>query len=299
MSTYHSPVMLRESVAALAIKPNGTYVDATYGGGGHAQAILEQLKDGRLYAFDRDADAASNAHKDHRLIFIRNNFKYLQNCLRYLGCSSVDGILADLGVSSHQFDTGDRGFSFRFEAPLDMRMNQQAPLSAAQVLNQYSEEELEGIFRQYGEMPQSKRAAALIVQARKQKSIRNTGDLKSALASMIPAQQSHKFLSTLYQSIRIEVNGEIPALEALLQQSLRLLNPGGRLVVISYHSLEDRMVKNFMRSGNSLGTVSKDFYGREEIPFKVVSKKAICPSPEERAQNNRARSAKLRVVEKP
>ena len=298
MSAYHNPVMLRESVTALAVKPNGIYVDATLGGGGHAGAILEQLKDGRLYAFDRDADAAVNLPKDSRLVFIHNNFKYLQNCLRYVGCNSVDGILADLGVSSHQFDTEERGFSFRFEAPLDMRMNQQASLSAAQILNQYGEEELERIFRQYGEMPQSRKAAALVVKARTQKPIQNTGDLKSAIAPMIPPQQAHKFLSTLYQSIRIEVNGEISALEALLEQSLRLLTSGGRLVVISYHSLEDRMVKNFMRSGNTLGTITKDFYGREETPFRLITKKAISPLPQEREQNNRARSAKLRAAEK-
>lgn len=298
MSAYHIPVMLRESVAALAVKPNGIYVDATFGGGGHTRAILEQLQDGHIYAFDRDADAAANVSKDKRFTFIHNNFKYLQNCLRYLGCREVDGILADLGVSSHQFDTQERGFSFRFEAPLDMRMNQQAPINAAQVLNQYSEQELERIFRQYGEIAQSKRAAALIVKAREQKPIKDTESLRSALAPMIPAQQLHKFLSTLYQAIRIEVNGEIAALAALLEQSLRLLKSGGRLAVISYHSLEDRMVKNFMRSGNTMGTLSKDFYGNAETPFTVVTKKAIVPTPQERAQNNRARSAKLRVVEK-
>ncbi|MCL1974441.1 MAG: 16S rRNA (cytosine(1402)-N(4))-methyltransferase RsmH [Bacteroidetes bacterium] len=298
MSGYHTPVMLRESVAALAIKPNGIYVDATFGGGGHARAILEQLRNGRLYAFDRDGDALSQTLPDKRLVFIHNNFKYLQNCLRYLGCNAVDGILADLGVSSHQFDTKQRGFSFRFQAPLDMRMNQQASLSATQVLNHYSEQELERIFRQYGEMPQSKRVAALVVKAREEAPVKDTQSLRSALAPLIPTQQIHKFLATLYQAIRIEVNGEIPALEALLAQSLRVLNNGGRLVIISYHSLEDRMVKNFMRSGNTSGIVSKDFYGSAQTPFTAVTKKAITPSPEEKAQNNRARSAKLRAVEK-
>jgi len=290
--------MLRESVTALAIKPNGIYVDATLGGGGHSHAMLEHLEEGRLYAFDCDADATVNVPKDRRFIFIRNNFKYLQNCLRYLGCTSVDGIMADLGVSSHQFDVGERGFSFRFDADLDMRMNQESSLTAEQVLNHYTEEQLERLFRQYGEMPQSRRVAALIVKARAQKEIGNTHALSSALASMVPRQHAHKFWATLYQSLRIEVNKEMDALEALLEQSLRLLKSGGRLVVITYHSLEDRMVKNFMRSGNIKGSISKDFYGNEETPFIAVTKKAIIPSPEEISQNNRARSARLRAVEK-
>jgi len=290
--------MLRESVTSLAIKPNGTYVDATLGGGGHSSAILEHLQEGCLYAFDCDADASVNAPNDRRLIFIRNNFKYLQNCLRYLGCTSVDGILADLGVSSHQFDVGDRGFSFRFDADLDMRMNRETPLTAAQVLNHYTEKELEHLFSQYGEMSQSKRIAALIVKARAQQEMGNTQTLSNALASIVPRQHAHKFWATLYQSLRIEVNKEMDALEALLEQSLRLLKSGGRLVVITYHSLEDRMVKNFMRSGNVKGTISKDFYGNEETPFIAVTKKAITPSLEEIQQNNRARSAKLRAVEK-
>jgi len=291
--------MLRESVAALAMKPSGTYVDVTLGGGGHSCAILAQLNsEGRLYAFDCDADAAANVPHDSRFVFIHNNFKYLQNCLRYLGCTSVDGILADLGVSSHQFDCGARGFSFRFEADLDMRMNREASLTAAEVLNRYSEEELGRIFRQYGEMAQSRRAAALIVQARTQKPIRSTLDLQAALASIVPRQTPHKFWATLYQALRIEVNREMEALEALLEQSLRLLKSGGRLVVITYHSLEDRLVKNYMRSGNIHGTISKDFYGNEQTPFIAVTKKAITPSQEEVAQNNRARSAKLRAVEK-
>ena len=298
MSEYHNPVMLRESVAALAIKPNGVYVDATLGGGGHSRAILGQLREGKLYAFDCDADAAENAPKDRRFFFVRNNFKYLQNCLRYLDCTSVDGIIADLGVSSHQFDVGARGFSFRFDADLDMRMNRDASLTAAQVLNHYPEKELERIFRQYGEMSQSRQVAQLIGKARAQKSIEDTGALSLALASIIPRQYTHKFWATLYQSLRIEVNREIDALEALLDQSLRLLKVGGRLVVITYHSLEDRMVKNFMRSGNIKGTISKDFYGNKETPFMAVTKKAVTPSPQEIQQNNRARSAKLRAVEK-
>ena len=298
MSAYHHPVMLRESVAALAMMPNGTYVDATLGGGGHSCAMLEQLKQGRLYAFDCDADAAANIPNDKRLVFVRSNFRYLQNCLRYLGCTSVDGILADLGVSSHQFDVGERGFSFRFEADLDMRMNQDASLTAAHVLNHYTQEELEHIFSQYGEMPQSRQAAALIVQARAQSPINNTATLSHVLAPITPYRNPHKFWATLYQSLRIEVNKEMEALEALLEQSLRLLNSGGRLAIITYHSLEDRMVKNFMRCGNTKGHITKDFYGNQESPFKVVYKKALMPSQEELAQNNRARSAKLRVAEK-
>ena len=298
MSAYHHPVLLRESVVALAINPNGTYVDATFGGGGHSRAILDRLENGHLYAFDYDADAAANTHKDNRFTLIRNNFKYLQNCLRYTGCMSVDGILADLGVSSHQFDTQERGFSFRFDADLDMRMNRDAPLTAAHVLNTYREEELERIFRQYGEMPHSKRIALMIVKARAQKPIRKTGDLQSVLASVTPRQYAHKFWATLFQSLRIEVNREMEALESLLEQSLRLLKSGGRLAVITYHSLEDRMVKNFMRSGNRDGCINKDLYGNEDVPFIVVTKKAITPSPEEIAQNNRARSARLRAAQK-
>jgi 16S rRNA (cytosine1402-N4)-methyltransferase len=273
-------------------------VDATYGGGSHSLAIWEQLQSGRLYAFDCDADVTVNTPNDKRFVFIRNNFKYLQNCLRYMGCTAVDGILADLGVSSHQFDTGDRGFSFRFDAPLDMRMNRDASLTAVQVLNRYPEEELERIFRLYGEMAQSRRAATLIVQARAQKPILSTTDLHSVLESITPRQHTHKFQATLYQSLRIEVNREMEALDALLDQSLRLLNSGGHLCIITYHSLEDRKVKNFMRSGNIEGIVSKDFYGNEQTPFVVIQRKAITPSAEELEQNNRARSAKLRVAQK-
>ena len=299
MLPYHNPVMLRESVAAMAIKPCGTYVDATLGGGGHSCALLAQLQEeGRLYAFDCDSDAAANVPHDNRFVFIHNNFKYLQTSLRYLGCTSVDGILADLGVSSHQFDCGERGFSFRFDAELDMRMNRETSRTAAEVLNRYSEEELAHIFRQYGEMGQSRRAALLIVKARMQKPVRSTLDLHAALASIVPRQYPHKFWATLYQALRIEVNREMEALEALLEQSLRLLNSGGRLAIITYHSLEDRLVKNFMRSGNLHGVIAKDLYGNEETPFIAVTKKAITPSQEEVAQNNRARSAKLRAVAK-
>lgn len=290
--------MLHESIAALAIKPDGTYVDATFGGGGHAQAILEQLENGHLYAFDSDADAVANAIQDRRFTAIHNNFKYLQTSLRYLGCTSVDGILADLGVSSHQFDTGERGFSFRFDTTLDMRMNQGNPHTALLILNHYPQEELARIFHLYGEIAQSKRIAALIVKARTQKPIQSSKELHLALAPVIPDHAPHKFLATLYQSIRMEVNKEMEALEALLEQSLRLLKNGGRLAVITYHSLEDRMVKNFMRSGNRDGIITKDFYGNEKTPFVAITKKAVTPSPQEVAQNNRARSAKLRVAEK-
>jgi 16S rRNA (cytosine1402-N4)-methyltransferase len=298
MCVYHHPVLLRESVAALAVKPNGIYVDATFGGGGHSRAILEQMQDGRLYAFDCDADAANNTIKDHRFVLIRNNFKYIQNCLRYVGCTTVDGIFADLGVSSHQFDTKERGFSFRFDADLDMRMNRDAQLTAAQVLNKYAEKELERLFSQYGEVPHSKRIAALIVKARTQKQITSSGELMYVLSSIAPQHHAHKFWATIFQSLRIEVNKEMEALESLLEQSLRLLNSGGRLSIITYHSLEDRMVKNVMRTGNIEGHITKDFYGNSETPFVTITKKAITPSLEEVAQNNRARSAKLRVAEK-
>ena len=299
MSPYHTPVLLSESIAALAIQPSGVYVDATFGGGGHSQAILQNLgAEGRLYAFDRDADALQNAPQDIRFNLIHNNFKYMHACLRYAGCGQVQGILADLGVSSHQFDTQDRGFSFRFDAPLDMRMNRQASFTAADLLNSAPQDELEHIFRQYGEMPQSRRMAALIVAARQQTPITHTQDLSRILAPLMPRLLAHKFQATLFQALRIEVNGEMAALEALLEQSLMLLAPGGRLVVISYHSLEDRLVKNFMRSGNLQGNVEKDFYGNELGPFSLVSRKAIIPSAQEIETNNRARSAKLRVAEK-
>lgn len=298
MTDYHIPVMINECIDSLAIKPNGTYIDATLGGGGHSLSILKELKDGRLYAFDCDSDAAENVSNDSRFVFIQNNFKYLQHCLRYLGCTSVDGILADLGVSSHQFNCGERGFSFRFDADLDMRMNRNAYLTAAQVINNYSAEELERIFSQYGELEQSHLAATLIIKGRAMKEIKSTRDLELVLLPISPRLHPHKFWATLYQSLRIEVNGEMEALEALLEQSLRLLKSGGRLVIITYHSLEDRMVKSFMRSGNIKGNISKDFYGNKETPFTPVTKKVITPSQEEVLLNNRSRSAKLRAVEK-
>jgi S-adenosyl-methyltransferase MraW len=299
MSAYHTPVLLSESIAALAIQPSGIYVDVTFGGGGHSRTILEALGPrGQLFAFDRDADALQNVPQDSRFTLIHNNFKYMHACLRYAGCTQVQGILADLGVSSHQFDTQDRGFSFRFDAPLDMRMNRQGALTAAELLNTAPQEELERIFRQYGEMPQSRKMAALLVAARQQAPITHTQDLSRILAPLMPKQQAHKFQATLFQALRIEVNGEMAALEALLEQSLMLLAPGGRLVVISYHSLEDRMVKNFMRSGNLQGQIEKDFYGNELSPFTLIGRKAQSPSEQEIENNNRARSAKLRVAEK-
>ena len=301
MSEYHIPVLLNESVSALNIEENrdGIFVDATFGGGGHSREILARLgKKGKLIAFDRDSDAIQNAPDDKRLILIHNNFRFVQNFIRALGyLGKVDGILGDLGVSSHQFDTGERGFSFRFDAPLDMRMNQLAPQSAADVVNGYSQEDLTRIFKIYGELDKPWKAAELICKARENAPIETTGDLSRAVEKLYNNFTEHKFLAKLYQALRIEVNMEMRALEDFLQGARNSLRPGGRLSIITYHSLEDRMVKNFMKAGNIQGETEKDFYGKSLSPFELVNRKPILPPDEEIASNTRSRSAKLRVAQ--
>ncbi len=298
-SGYHVPVMLRECIEALAIKPEGIYVDVTYGGGGHSQAIMEQLGvDGRLCAFDQDPDALGNALVDERFVLIHQNFRFLKNSLRLHGVGAVDGILADLGVSSHQFDDAQRGFSTRFEAELDMRMDRTGQLDAKQVLNTYPEAELHRIFGMYGELHNARTLAKTIVAARLVKPILTVGELKEIAKDITPRGKVHKYHAQLFQALRIEVNGELDALQEFLQQSVAVLKPGGRLVVMSYHSLEDRLVKNFMAKGKFRGAVEKDFYGNEMKPLKAISRKAIVAGDDEVARNSRARSAKLRVAEK-
>ena len=299
MSEYHIPVLLAESVSALVTNPGGTYADATFGGGGHTAAILSRLNgDGRVIAFDRDIDAIAGALKDPRLTLIHNNFRFIENYARHEGVQ-FDGVLADLGVSSHQFDTAERGFSFRFEdAPLDMRMNREAKLNAEQVVNSYPEEELERILRLYGEVDGARNMARLIGQDRAQSPIRTTGDLDRAIARMLPGGAEHKVLAKVYQALRIEVNQEMRSLEKFLDGATRSLKEGGRLVVITYHSLEDRMVKNFIKTGNVEGKTEEDIYGKIQSPLAAVSRKPVLPAEEEIAANTRARSAKLRIAEK-
>ena len=298
MSEYHTPVMLDESVSALVINPDGVYADATFGGGGHTAELLSRLHDGaRVIAFDRDRDAVRNAPDDPRLTMVHNNFRFIENYARHLDVR-FDGILADLGVSSHQFDTAERGFSFRCDAPLDMRMNTQAPVTAADVVNGCDEEELERIFRLYGEVENARKAARLLCAARAQEPVRTTGDLDRALAPVLPKFAEHKYLAKVYQALRIEVNQEMRSLEKFLDGCTRALKPGGRLVVITYHSLEDRMVKNFIRTGRTDGREEKDIYGRTATPFEAVNRKPILPREEEIAGNTRARSAKLRIAER-
>ena len=292
---YHIPALLHESINGLAIKSDGTYVDATFGGGGHSRAILEQLGEkGRLIGMDQDRDAWQNRLEDGRFTFAHGNFAYIKNFLRYYGVDSVDGILADLGVSFHHFDAVDRGFTFRADAPLDMRMNRAASFTARELLNTYTEERLADVLYLYGELRQSRRLAAAIVKARP---LVTTGELLNVVRPFIKASQEKKELSMLFQALRIEVNGELDALRQLLAQSLEVLKPGGRLAIITYHSLEDRLVKNFMRSGNVEGRQEKDFYGRVNTPWRVITSKVIVPDADEVSRNPRSRSAKLRVAE--
>ena len=304
MSEYHNPVLLTESIDALVQNPAGKYADATFGGGSHSREILSRLSsNGRLMAFDRDEEALANAPDDSRLILIHNNFRFIHNYALYyaeeLGDGSLlDGVLADLGVSSHQFDTATRGFSFRYDAPLDMRMNAQGGKTAADIVNSYTQEELERILRLYGEVDASRKLSKLIVQAREKAPILTTADLHEAIQSALPAFASHKELAKIYQAFRIEVNDEMRSLEKFLQGATRSLKSGGRLVVITYHSLEDRMVKNFIKSGNIDGKVEKDTFGRDLSPLKAVTRKPTLPSEQEISGNTRARSAKLRVAEK-
>lgn len=295
---YHNPVLLKETVDGLNIKPDGVYVDVTFGGGGHSREIMSRLgENGRLVAFDQDEDALRNAIDDPRFLLINENFRNIKRFLRFHGVCQVDGILADLGVSSHQFDVAERGFSTRFDAELDMRMNQKGDLSAYHVVNEYDEQELKRVFLEYGELKNGGAMANVIVNARKDKQIRDSEHLKQVLAKFLPAHKSNKILAQIYQAIRIEVNQEMEVLKEFLEQSLEVLAVGGRLSIISYHSLEDRLVKRFMRNGMFEGEPERDFFGNFEVPFKIIEK-LIVPTEEEIAINNRARSAKLRVAEK-
>jgi 16S rRNA (cytosine1402-N4)-methyltransferase len=295
---YHNPVLLKETVDGLNINPDGIYVDVTGGGGGHSREMISRLGvNGKLIAFDQDVDALHNAIADDRFLLINENFRFIKRFLRFHGIKQVDGILADLGVSSHQFDVAERGFSTRFEAELDMRMNQKGELSAYHVINEYDEQAIARVLFQYGELKNARAMANVIVMARKDKEIKNSEQLKHVLAKFLPAHKSNKILAQIYQAIRIEVNQEMDVLKEFLEQSLEILKPGGRLSVISYHSLEDRLVKRFFRNGLFEGEPERDFFGNFEVPFKMVEK-LIVPTEAEIAINNRARSAKLRVAEK-
>lgn len=298
--TYHVPVLLRESVDGLAIKPDGVYIDTTFGGGGHSREILSRLgKKGHLFSFDQDADAERNSVNDDRFTFVRSNFRYIKNWMRYYGIEQVDGLLADLGVSSHHFDDETRGFSFRYEAPLDMRMNKRAGKTAADILNEAEESQLADILYIYGELKQARRIASAIAKERTTRRIETTADLISVTEGLLGSNGNEKKeMAKLFQALRIEVNHEMDALREMLNGARDLLCPGGRLSVITYHSLEDRMVKNFIKAGNAEGKVSQDFFGRIEAPFRAVNNKVITPSADEQAQNPRSRSAKLRIGEK-
>jgi 16S rRNA (cytosine1402-N4)-methyltransferase len=298
-TVYHVPALLKESVDALEIKADGVYVDATYGGGGHSKEILSRLGNGKLIAFDRDIDAADNLPDDKRLIFVQNNFRFMRNFLRYHNIGKVDGILADLGVSSHHFDESERGFSFRFpDAALDMRMGQDSDLTAQSVLNTYSNDMLEHVFFEYGEIKQSGKLARAIVKSREQQAFVSVADLIETIEPFVPKSDEKQFLAKVFQALRIEVNKEMSSLKHFLEQTVDILVAGGRLSVISYHSLEDRMVKNFIRTGNVDGRRLKDFYGNDISPFTVITKKAIVPDVDEIGVNSRSRSAKLRIAEK-
>ncbi|MBC7758021.1 MAG: 16S rRNA (cytosine(1402)-N(4))-methyltransferase RsmH [Phormidesmis sp. FL-bin-119] len=299
MTDYHQPVMLQECIEALNIKPDGIYVDVTFGGGGHSREILKHLgPQGRLLAFDQDADAQKNLPNDDRLTFIDQNFRYLKNNCRLQGAISADGILADLGVSSHQFDQPERGFSIRFDADLDMRMDQGGSLTARDVVNSYTEEQLHRIFGIYGEIKNAKTLARTLVTVRLNKSIQTVADLKNAVGPLIPKGIENKYLAQVFQALRIEVNQELEALKEFLEQSVDVLKIEGRLVVMSYHSLEDRLVKNFIAKGKFHGEVEKDFFGNQIKPLESLTRKAIAASEKEVKENNRARSAKLRIAVK-
>ena len=305
--TYHIPVLLNESIDGLNIQPCGIYVDVTMGGGGHSHEILKRLDaNAHLYSFDQDADAEANLKQNHgddllndeRFTFVRSNFRYLKNWMRYHGVEQIDGLLADLGVSSHHFDDESRGFSFRFESPLDMRMNKRSSKTAADIVNNYAEEVLADIFYLYGELKNSRKIASLLVKARQEKKIETTGDFIAVVEPLFKREREKKDLAKLFQALRIEVNGEMSALKELLTSVVDILKPGGRLSVITYHSLEDRIVKNIMKAGNIEGKIEQDFFGRINTPFKLINNKVIVPTDEEQEQNPRSRSAKLRIAEK-
>ena len=295
---YHIPVLARESIEALQLRSGFDVIDATFGGGGHSRLILEQLDKGRLFAFDQDEDAAGNAIEDDRLFFIRHNFRYAKNFLRYFGVDKVDAVFADLGVSSHDFDVPERGFSFRFDGALDMRMNRDAKTDAASIVNEYPEERLQTMFSMYGEIKNARRLASEIVKSRAAQPIKTTVQLKTIAAQCAPKAIENKYLAQVFQALRIEVNEEMEALKEFLEASLDLLKSGRRLAIITYHSLEDRLCKNFMKTGNFEGKVDKDFYGNVNSPFKVVTRKVITPGEDELEANPRSRSAKLRIAEK-
>lgn len=299
-TVYHIPALLKETIIGLNIKPDGTYIDVTFGGGGHSRAIIAELSDdGALYGFDQDLDAFNNAIPDKRFTFVHSNFKFLKNFLRFHGVDSVDGIVADLGVSFHHFDDAKRGFSFRFDGDLDMRMNTKAPVTAAYILNNYSEEQLADIFYLYGELKSARKIAAAVVKARAAGlQFSSVQSFLDVVAKFINPAQQKKEMAQIFQALRIEVNHEIDALQQLLQQAALVLKPGGRFCVLTYHSIEDRLVKNFFKSGNINGNIQKDFFGRVSTPFRLVNNKVITPSEEEIEANPRSRSAKLRIAEK-
>lgn len=295
---YHIPALLKESIDGLNIRPDGIYVDVTFGGGGHSMEILNRLDEGKLIAFDQDEDAAQNIKPDKRFLFLDQNFRFLKNNLKYNGFDNIDGLIADLGVSFHQFDEPERGFTFRQDAPLDMRMNRSGKVTAANLLQTLEESALADIFYNYGELTNSRRIAREIVSFRNTKPLATVNDMLDAIGKLAPYRQEHKFYAKVFQALRIAVNHEIEYLEEMLLQALDVLNPNGRLVVITYHSLEDRVVKNFMKCGNFEGEEKKDFYGNIETPFRIINKKGTIPGDEEIANNNRSRSARLRIAEK-
>jgi 16S rRNA (cytosine1402-N4)-methyltransferase len=298
MTTYHTPVMLHESIAGLEIKPNGVYVDVTFGGGGHSKEILSKLTTGKLFGFDQDPDAAGNLISDPKFVFCHSNFKFLKNFLRYHKVDKIDGLLGDLGVSSHHFDTVGRGFTFQGDAPLDMRMNPGANLTASEILNTYSADSLKTMFREYGEVENAGKLASEIVKERTNNKFASATGFINAIKKCIPKGAENKYLAKVYQALRIEVNQELDALKCLLEQCVEMMQPGARVVIITYHSLEDRIVKNFFRSGNFEGIIEKDFFGNPIAPFKAVNNKVIVPSSAELETNSRARSAKLRIAER-
>jgi 16S rRNA (cytosine1402-N4)-methyltransferase len=295
---YHIPALLRESIDGLNIRPDGIYVDVTFGGGGHSMEILKRIETGKLIAFDQDEDARLNAPVDEKLIFLDQNFRFLTNNLKFNNIDSIDGLIADLGVSFHQFDEPARGFTFREDAPLDMRMNKSSQVTAAHLINSLDENSLADVLYNYGELTNSRRLAKEIVARRNVRPLATVNDIIDSVGKLAPYRQEHKFYAKIFQALRIAVNHEIDYLKEMLVQALTVLNPGGRLVVITYHSLEDRVVKNFMKSGNFEGEEKKDFYGNVETPFRIINKKGTTPGDEEIAHNNRARSARLRIAEK-
>jgi len=295
---YHIPALLNESIDGLNIRPDGTYVDVTFGGGGHSKEILKRLTTGKLIVFDQDDDARLNAPSDSKFLFLNQNFRFLKNNLLFNNISSIDGLIADLGVSFHQFDEPERGFTFRQDALLDMRMNQSSQVTASHLLNTLDEDSLANLLFSYGELTNSRKIARDIVSARIIKTLETVNDITAAIGKLAPYRQEHKFYAKVFQALRIAVNHEIDYLKEMLEQALSVMNSGGRLVVITYHSLEDRVVKNFMKAGNFEGEEKKDFYGNIETPFRIINKKGTTPGDEELAHNNRARSARLRIAEK-